>query len=108
MTTRRITTQRLVLRDLEPSDCDRMYLMDSDPRVFATLFGCTPPTTVEDTSKAIDMVRKQYVDNGIGRWAVVEKESGLFIGWAGLKIETNVNGHESFYDLGYRLIPEFW
>lgn len=54
------------------------------------------------------MVRQQYVDNGIGRWAVVEKESGLFIGWAGLKIETNVNDHASFYDLGYRFLPEFW
>jgi RimJ/RimL family protein N-acetyltransferase len=85
-----------------------MFLMDADPRVLATLFGCTPPSTVEDSSRGIAMVRKQYVENGIGRWAVIEKDSGLFIGWAGLKIESNVNGHESFYDLGYRFIPEFW
>ena len=103
-----ISTLRLILQDLEPTDCDRLFKMDSDPRVFATLFGVTPPTTVEESSQAIEMVRKQYVDNGIGRWAVIEKESGLFIGWAGLKIERNVNGHDSFYDLGYRFIPEYW
>eukprot|EP00603_Paraphysomonas_imperforata_P013486 CAMPEP_0114479774 /NCGR_PEP_ID=MMETSP0104-20121206/16764_1 /TAXON_ID=37642 ORGANISM="Paraphysomonas imperforata, Strain PA2" /NCGR_SAMPLE_ID=MMETSP0104 /ASSEMBLY_ACC=CAM_ASM_000202 /LENGTH=65 /DNA_ID=CAMNT_0001655187 /DNA_START=13 /DNA_END=206 /DNA_ORIENTATION=- len=64
--TTRIITERLILRDLVPSDCDRMYLMDSDPRVLATLFGCSPPDSVEDSSKAIEKVRKQYVDNGFG------------------------------------------
>ena len=37
--TRRVSTKRLVMRDLEPSDCTFLFKMDSDPRVFATLFG---------------------------------------------------------------------
>lgn len=93
---------------MTPSDCQRLFLMDADVRVLATLFGCSAPNTVEDSSRAIEMIIQQYADNGIGRWAVIEKESGLFIGWAGLKIEKNVNGHNSFYDLGYRFIPEYW
>ena len=40
--------------------------------------------------------------------AVELKSNGCFIGWAGIKIEHNVNGHESFVDLGYRFLPEHW
>ena len=82
--------------------------MDSDPRVYATLFGVVPPTTKEETTKQINMIHAQYEKNGIGRWAVVEKASGLYIGWAGIKIEHDVNVHDTFFDLGYRFIPEFW
>ena len=106
--TLRVETTRLLLRDLVQSDSERMFQMDSDPRVYATLFGWPPPTKVEECSHYIEKINQQYIDNGIGRWAVVEKESGLVIGWAGLKVEKNVNGHESFYDLGYRFIPEYW
>jgi ribosomal-protein-alanine N-acetyltransferase len=26
----------------------------------------------------------------------------------GIKLEKNVNGHDNFYDLGYRFLPEYW
>ena len=53
----------------------------------------------------IENIRQQYRTNGIGRMAVILKETGEFTGWAGLKLERNVNGHEQFYDIGYRFIP---
>ena len=41
--------------------------------------------------------------------AVIEKESGLFIGWSGFKYyKDGVNNHSNYYDLGYRFIPEYW
>jgi hypothetical protein len=33
---------------------------------------------------------------------------GVFIGWAGLKKENNVNDDKSFIDLGYRLLSKYW
>jgi ribosomal-protein-alanine N-acetyltransferase len=50
-----------------------------------------------------------HVSAGIGRWALVHRESGAFMGWCGLKLNTEpLNGHVNYYDLGYRLMPRFW
>ena len=57
----------------------------------------------------IEFIRKQYQENGIGRWAVIEKETNVFMGWAGLKFVTEtINSHTNYYDLGYRLRRPFW
>lgn len=57
----------------------------------------------------IDSIRRQYIENGIGRWAVIDKESNNFVGWSGLKLITaKINNHQNFYDLGYRLIKRYW
>ncbi|RXM51819.1 GNAT family N-acetyltransferase [Chryseobacterium sp. CH25] len=102
-----LETERLILRKLEETDDERMFLMDSDPEVMKYL-----GTTVkrrEDSQEIIRMIQKQYEENGVGRWAVIEKESGLLIGWCGLKLlKEPINGHVETLDLGYRFIPEFW
>jgi RimJ/RimL family protein N-acetyltransferase len=55
------------------------------------------------------MVRNQYQTNGIGRWATIEKETGLFIGWSGLKFITEPeNNKVNYHDIGYRFMPQFW
>lgn len=102
-----LETDRLLIRELQPSDDEGMFALDSDPEVFRYL-GTTPLTSIEQSRSVITMVRQQYLDNGIGRWATIEKESGLFIGWSGLKLENKVNGHSTFYDIGYRLRRQFW
>ncbi|MGU3376061.1 GNAT family N-acetyltransferase [Chryseobacterium sp. M5A1_1a] len=102
-----LETERLILRKLENEDAERMFLMDSDPEVMKYLE--TPVTTVEESRNGLRMIQKQYEENGVGRLAVVEKESGLMIGWCGLKLlKKPVNGHIDTLDLGYRFIPEFW
>ncbi|AZA99693.1 N-acetyltransferase [Chryseobacterium joostei] len=103
----KIETKRLILRKLEDNDAERMFLMDSNPEVMKYLE--TPVTLVEQSQNGIRMIQKQYVENGVGRLAVVEKESGLMIGWCGLKLlKKPINGHVETLDLGYRFIPEFW
>lgn len=102
-----IETERLILRELEEIDAERMFLMDSDPEVMKYLG--TPVKTREESKEIIRMIQKQYEENGVGRWAVIEKESGLLIGWCGLKrLKTPINNHVETLDLGYRFIPEFW
>ncbi|MEC3880968.1 GNAT family N-acetyltransferase [Parapedobacter sp. 10938] len=101
-------TERLILREICPSDIDGMYDLDSDPDVHQYL-GNKPVQDKSQVSDVIDYIRKQYVDNGIGRWAMIDKKTNAFLGWAGLKyITEETNGHHNFYDLGYRLIKRYW
>lgn len=102
-----IETRRLILRELFPSDDLGMFELDSNPEVHKYL-GKKPVISIEESREAIANIRQQYIDNGIGRWAVILKETNEFIGWSGLKLEKNVNGHEQFYDLGYRFIQKHW
>ena len=103
-----IKTQRLVLRDLLTSDVAGMFELDSDAEVHRFL-GNKPVKSLDESKNVIEIIRAQYEANGIGRWAVIEQESGNFIGWAGLKLMTEpLNGKVGFYDLGYRFIKRYW
>jgi [ribosomal protein S5]-alanine N-acetyltransferase len=103
-----VETERLILRELILSDAEGMFELDSDPEVQRFL-GNNPVTDIAQSHDVIEFVRQQYKENGIGRWAMVEKSSGDFMGWTGLKLFTQeVNGHINYYDVGYRLIPRYW
>ncbi len=104
-------TERLILRELVPTDIEGMFELDSNPEVHKYL-GNKPVKSREDAEKAIQYIRDQYKDRGIGRWAAIEKSSGYFIGWSGLKLnigeKESLNGKQDFYDIGYRFIPRCW
>jgi ribosomal-protein-alanine N-acetyltransferase len=101
-------TERLILREIVPEDETGFWELDSDPEVHRFL-GNKPVTDIEQIRTVIKSVRQQYIDNGIGRWAMIEKKTGAFIGWTGLKLVKDVtNGHVNFHDVGYRLIRKYW
>ncbi|SIT27362.1 GNAT family N-acetyltransferase [Chryseobacterium gambrini] len=103
-----LETQRLILRKFEETDAERLFLLDSDPEVMKYI-GMPPLSDITESENVIKMIQQQYLDNGVGRLAVIEKESGLLIGWSGLKFITQeINGYNNIYDLGYRFIPEYW
>ncbi|MFC0182077.1 Protein N-acetyltransferase, RimJ/RimL family [Pseudarcicella hirudinis] len=103
-----LETPRLLLRELQLSDDTGMFELDADPEVHEFL-GKTPVLTIEESREVILFIREQYVSNGVGSWAVIEKETNSFVGWAGLKLVKNpVNSHSNFYDLGYRFIRKYW
>lgn len=103
-----LETDRLIMRPFEMEDADELFLLDSNPEVMKYL-GKKLHSKVEESKSIIQMIQKQYSDLGIGRYAVIEKESSRLIGWSGLKlVEETTNGYNSFYDLGYRYLPEFW
>ncbi|MGV6831248.1 MAG: GNAT family N-acetyltransferase [bacterium] len=106
-----IETDRLILRDIQDSDIDGMFELDSDPIVHKHL-GNKPITTKEQAQSNIDYIRQQYDDYGIGRFAAVEKATGEFIGWTGIKYNTGdkevIDRHRDFYDIGYRFMPRYW
>lgn len=102
-------TERLLLRPLELSDADAMFIMDSNPLVHKYLWN-KPVTKVDEVIKVIEYVQRQYRENQIGRFATIIKETGEFIGWTGIKfINDHVeNGNTNFFDYGYRLNAPFW
>ena len=103
-----IETERLILREMITSDDERLFILDSNPEVHKFL-GNNPISTIDEARYYVNLIRTQYQENGIGRWAVIEKESNLFIGWSGLKVyKDEVKELSNFYELGYRLMPQFW
>lgn len=101
-------TERLILREIAESDEEGLFRLDSNPEVHRYL-GNNPVKEKSQIREVIKFIRQQYTDFGIGRWAVIEKESGNFIGWCGMKyINEETNGHINFHDIGYRLIQEYW
>jgi RimJ/RimL family protein N-acetyltransferase len=112
--TTKFESDRLVFREIIPEDETRLFEMDSDPEVCKYL-GVKPLHDIWQTREMIHSIRQQYMDYGIGRWAVVlkdrdngEQQTGGLIGWAGLKFIKKLNGFEDNYDLGYRFIRRYW
>ncbi len=103
-----IETERLLLREITLEDIDGMYALDSDPEVH-TYLGNNPVTDKNQIVDVINFIRQQYVDHGIGRWAIIDKSTNDFIGWTGLKfVKELTNNHINYYDLGYRLRRTYW
>lgn len=103
-----IETGRLLIRPIALTDEAGMFQMDADAMVHKYL-GNNPVTTIEQIRENIKMIQKQYDDFGIGRWAVIEKETNTFVGWTGFKyIKETVNGHVHYYDFGYRYAQNYW
>ncbi|MDH6250562.1 ribosomal-protein-alanine N-acetyltransferase [Chryseobacterium sp. H1D6B] len=103
-----IETKRLILRKILNTDAERLFLLDSNPEVMKYV-GVPVLNEIKESEKSIKMIQQQYIVNGVGRLAVIEKESNLLIGWSGLKLLTEeINGYNNVYELGYRFLPESW
>jgi len=101
-------TSRLILRDIELFDAFDLLEMDLDERV-TKYTGQNPIGTIEEANDVVQFILNQYAKNGVGRWAVIEKQSGDFLGWTGLKFHNKMeNNHIDFYDLGYRFKFQHW
>lgn len=103
-----LETQRLIIREIELTDVDDFFEMDSDPEVHKYILQ-TPVKSKDEIAEIIKMLRQQYKDNGIARWAVTDKVSGEMLGWCGIKYFTDeLNGHQNFYEHGYRFKQKHW
>lgn len=104
----KLETQRLILREISLDDLDKFYELDSNPNV-QKYVGNKPVKDKSEIEQLILNLQKQYIENGIARWAVIEKSTNEFIGWSGIKlIKEPMNNHCDFYELGYRFIEKHW
>ena len=103
-----IETERLILRELEYTDDQDLFEMDSDPEVHLYIEN-NPVKSIDEIRKVIEMLKIQYKENGIARWAVVDKLTNECVGWSGLKyFNQPLNNHNNFYELGYRFKKKHW
>lgn len=96
-----ITTPRLVLREFAMEDAPVLYELNSDPEVMKYT-GDPPFASVEEAEEFIRGY-DHYRDYGYGRWSVLLRETGEFIGWCGLKF--NELGQ---VDIGFRFFRKDW
>lgn len=68
-----IETERLILREIVAEDEIALFEVDSNPKV-NTYLGNNPVKNIEQIRSIIQFIRQQYIDNGIGRWAMIEKK----------------------------------
>ncbi len=73
------------------------------PNVMRFIPGEPPVRTLEESLAVLrERVFPQYA-LGLGRWACIEKESGHFVGWCGVKRMPNGEN-----DIGYRFLEPHW
>lgn len=103
-----IETKRFLLRPFAETDREGLFALDSDPEVVRYL-GNKPMQSIEQADSLIRYILQQYADFNIGRWVIEDKQTGEFIGWAGLKFVTELTNNQlDFYDIGYRLLQKHW
>ncbi|MCX2720486.1 GNAT family N-acetyltransferase [Lentiprolixibacter aurantiacus] len=98
-----LQTERLILREMLPSDETNMLRLHSHPQV-QQYTGDTIITTLEGIHGKIEEKIAEYKKYGYGRWVAILREEMEFIGWAGLSYLPEFDE----IDLGYRFLPEFW
>jgi RimJ/RimL family protein N-acetyltransferase len=77
-----IVTERLVLRPYEADDLSQLHaVLYSDEAAMALLGG---PRDLPGTRAALERTMKQQEAGGFSFWPVIERESGLMCGEAGL------------------------
>lgn len=96
-----IVTPRLLLREFVPEDAPALYELNSEVEAMKY----TGDSAFASIEEAEDFVRRygHYRDHGYGRWSVLLRETGKFIGWCGLKF----NELEQV-DIGFRFSSKHW
>lgn len=101
-------TDRWILREIVETDIDGLFELDADPEVLKYL-GNKTVSSKDQVAEMIQYIRQQYQENGIGRWAIEDKNDGQFIGWAGLKlVKEQIGDKINYYDIGYRMLKRYW
>lgn len=98
----RLTSPRLVLREFQVEDAPWLYELYSDADVMRYT-GEEPFPSVEAVASFI-AAYPYYRRHGFGRWAVLDRQNGQFLGYCGLRRDNPT----SEVDLGFRLHRRYW
>ncbi|MDX2561138.1 GNAT family N-acetyltransferase [Streptomyces sp. TX20-6-3] len=99
-----LRTERLVLRSWRESDREPWAAMNADTEVREHL---GEPLTREESDAVLSAMRADFQERGFGWWALEARETGEFIGRAGLDV---VGPDMPFagVDVGWRLTRSAW
>ena len=99
-----LCTERLVLRELRPSDVAQVFALRSDPRVMQHV-NRPLARTIEDASALIDRITTTVAANDAVQWAITVKGDDTFIGLIGF---WRIVKEHHYGELGYTLAHDHW
>ena len=102
-----VETERLLLRRWRDEDLEPYARMCADPEVMRFI-GDGSTLTREGSDRQISRFLRHWDERGFGLWALEEKESGTFIGFAGLAHQEDWTKGEHKTEVGWRLDRAFW
>ncbi|MCZ4338367.1 GNAT family N-acetyltransferase [Shewanella colwelliana] len=96
------TTPRLILREFSLQDAEGFYRLNLDSHVLRYT-GDESFDSIEAAARFIENY-DEYKRHGFGRWSVIERATGRYLGFCGLRKDT-LSGE---VDLGFRLMRSVW
>lgn len=100
-----LETKRLLLKISEPSELQEWVLLRQDPVVMKYIGDINTKEEVEDFF--FDVVIPYHKKHGLGFCSVFEKETGYFIGQAGL-FHIGYDDSQVDIEVAYRFLKKFW
>jgi RimJ/RimL family protein N-acetyltransferase len=105
MTTPRLTTERLLMREWRESDRAPYATLNADPEVMRHFPSRLTP---EQSDEMVDRITAGWRDRGFGLWAVERIDTGDFIGFVGLLSPVWQAEFTPCVEIGWRLAKEHW
>jgi RimJ/RimL family protein N-acetyltransferase len=102
---REIDTASLRLRAWEHDDIAHLARLWGDPQIMTMLERA--PRDLQQSSDAYASIIAHWETHGFGYWAVIERETGNFVGTVGLEHMGDWPLPDKV-EVGYVLFPEFW
>ncbi|SCF12847.1 Protein N-acetyltransferase, RimJ/RimL family [Micromonospora coriariae] len=102
-----LETERLTLRGWRDDDLDALAAINADPEVMRYIMD----GSVRDRRQSAEGLRKMIAswrERGYGLFAVEVRETGLFIGWAGLAVPYFLPEVMPAVEIGWRLDRRYW
>lgn len=93
------------MRRWRESDRQPFAELNSDRRVMEFMPGTLPRTASDALTERIE---KHFEEHGFGLWAAELRETGGFIGFAGLSVPTFEAPFTPCVEIGWRLAFEYW
>jgi RimJ/RimL family protein N-acetyltransferase len=99
-----LRTRRLLLRRAQADDLDDIAALHGDPDVMRFIDDGRPVAREVVRERDLSWLTADY-GPGRGYWIAVERDTGLVVGWFGLR---PLPAQPGVFELGYRLRPEAW
>ena len=99
-----LTTERLHLRQIQPSDAEAFFVIKSDRKVM-NFYGDETHQSLEETHTLIQQIQDSYDRREAIFWAITLKEEDTLIGTCTL-MSFNFDFH--YAEVGYELSPVYW
>ncbi|UBU16574.1 GNAT family N-acetyltransferase [Nonomuraea gerenzanensis] len=98
-------TERLIMRRWREADREPFAAMNADPEVMEHF---PAPLTRAQSDELVDKIEAQFDRLGYSLWALEVRESGEFIGFTGLALQTFEAPFLPAVEIGWRLARPAW